>query len=92
MKVRSNIFLIGLVVLTSTVFNVVEFTHNHNTPKSAVNCQACLLSVQLSSADQPETAEIHHYQPDIVCIIELNTDRFLTDLENFLLVRAPPSL
>ncbi|MGB9696662.1 MAG: hypothetical protein ACP5P3_04990 [Ignavibacteria bacterium] len=92
MKVRTNIFLIGLVVLTSTVFNVVEFTHNHNILKSGNNCQACLLSGQLSSTDKPETSEIHSYQPAIGWIIESVLEKLFVEIKNPLSVRAPPSL
>jgi len=92
MKLRTNIFLVGLVVLTSTVFNVVEFTHNHNVLKPGVNCQACLLSGQLSSTDKPEITEIHSYQSIDGYVIITNTESFFSDSENFLSVRAPPFL
>lgn len=91
MKVRTNILLIGTLVLTSTVFNVFEFAHNHNLSGHNVNCQACLLSGNLSSTDQPETASIHRYQPVVGWGIVTETKKFFNEINNPLSVRAPPS-
>lgn len=92
MKVRTNIFLLGFVVLTSTIFNVVEFTHNHTGLKAGVNCQACLLSGQLSSIDKPEPQEIPDYKSLIAYIPDFYTCEFFVEPKNPLSGRAPPSL